>query len=86
MRTVVNWIPVIERPLTEEEHEIFGDDFISMLDGNLPYNGQSVLVSSIDGVDQTVFYDDEYRFFEAYEVGEILAWAPLPEPYTERRE
>ena len=85
MKTIVEWIPVVERPLTEEEHQIYGDDFISMLDGVLPNNGQLVLVSGTNGVDLTVFYDNEYKHFDAYEIGEVFAWAPSPEEYLERR-
>lgn len=76
------WIPVTERMMTEEEREVFGNDFELILDGELPNHGQSVLVTGIWGVDQTVYYDDEYRLFEGYEAGEVFAWSPLPKPYV----
>ena len=85
MGTIANWIPVMERPLTSEEKDIFGNDFTVMLDGILPKNGQEVLVSGKWGVDQTTFYNDEYGYFEGYEEGEVFAWAMLPNPYRKER-
>lgn len=56
--------------------------------GSLPEDGQAVLVSTIfDGVTVDVFYEDQDSgFFEDWDFDQVIAWAPLPEPYKKKEE
>ena len=76
------WIPVTYREATEEEREMYG--FEIMYDCELPEDGQEVLITSKYGiVDCTTYHDDYGSYFEYfYEVGMVIAWMPLPEPYA----
>ena len=82
-----NWIPIKIRSLTEEEKSFYqvpedAEELSWIYDCPLPESGQNVLVSTIYGIDVAPFYDDDGCYFECYEdEGEVLAWAPLPEPY-----
>ena len=86
------WIPVIVRPMTEEEKELYpellfeGDGAI--YDCPLPDDGQEVFITSKNGsVDITTFYTDCGNYFEDYEdYDEVVAWKPLimPDAYKER--
>lgn len=76
------WIPVVERPLTDEEREEYGEDIEFMYDCILPEDGQEVLVSTPYGVRQTRFFTDYGYYFEDYEdKGEVIAWMSLPTPF-----
>lgn len=56
--------------------------------GLLPEDGQAVLVSTIyEGVTTDVFCEDQDGgFFEDWDWPQVIAWAPLPEPYKPREE
>lgn len=76
------WIPVVERSLTDEEREEYGEDVGFMYDCILPEDGQEVLVSTPYGVRQTRFFTDYGYYFEDYEDrGEVIAWMELPTPF-----
>ena len=77
------WIEIKTRPLTEEEKELFGEDFTYLYDCELPNDGDEVLITTKYGyVAFSTFYNDDCAYFEGYEDdGEVVAWRPLPEPY-----
>lgn len=81
------WIPVKTRSLTEEEKKEM--PFCKfMYDCKLPEDGQEVLISLEDGqVTTDRLYMDGYGnyYFEIFcTVDEVVAWMPLPEPYSEQ--
>ncbi len=78
------WIPVVTRPLTDEEMETYAsENYEFMYNCPVPEDGQEVLITTKDGnVDKTVFYADCGMYFEGYEDGgDVTAWMPLPESY-----
>lgn len=85
------WIPVKTRPMTEEEKENYSEYLIEsdgfIYECPLPDDGQKVLITSKYGsVDKTTFYTDCGNYFENYEdYDEVIAWQPLPEPFTESK-
>lgn len=80
------WIPIIERPLTDEERKEYGAEIGFMYDCVLPEDSQDVLISTPYGVRQTTFYKDYGCYFENYEdEGDVVAWMPLPESYKCRK-
>ena len=88
------WIPIKTRPMTEEEKEHFSeyadsrcDDAYTMLDCPLPDDGQEVIVSSNGYVGTDIFCRDSTDgcYFEGYDIDDVDAWMPLPEPYKEER-
>ena len=83
----IQWIPIKTRPLTEEEREIFGDEYEFMYDCDLPKNGQDVLITHQNGkVYADTFYTYDSSYFETYcDEGEVIAWRPFPKPYTKLR-
>ena len=78
-----DWIPIKTRPLTEEEKIMYDCDI--MYDCPLPDDGQSVLITNrFYSVDVDTFYRDDGCYFEDNcDVGDVLAWMPLPDPYKE---
>ncbi|MBE5917629.1 MAG: hypothetical protein E7273_12415 [Pseudobutyrivibrio ruminis] len=78
------WNPVSIRPMTEEEEELYGDEYTLMWDCAVPEEEQTVLITTRFGtVVGTEFIDG---YFENYEdIGDVLAWMPLPKPYEEKR-
>ena len=78
------WIPIVTRPLTDEDRKEYGAEIESMYDCLLPKDSQDVLVTTPYGVRQTTFYTDYGCYFENYEdEGDVIAWMPLPQPYAE---
>lgn len=77
---IPTWNPVSTRPLTEEEKELYGDEYTLMWDCAVPEEEQTVLITTRFGtVTGTEFIDG---YFENYEdIGDVLAWMPLPAPY-----
>ena len=81
------WIPFTTRPQTDEEKEEY-PEWDSILDCELPDDGQRILVSvSVRGherVQYDEFYMDDGSYLDSgYEIGtEAVAWMPLPEPYN----
>ena len=88
------WIPLITRPMTEEETEHYFehtdmriDDTYIILDCPLPDDGQEVLVSWGGNVGIDVFIqDNEGCYFEGVDIDEVDAWMPLPQSYKAESE
>jgi len=85
------WIPFKARELTEEEKQEHPEcNFI--FDGQLPEDGQRILVSidvaGHERVQLDEFYEDDEIYLDSgYEIGEeAVAWMPLPNPYQEGSE
>lgn len=87
------WIPVKTRELTAEEVKEVNEKYDVDLDGDeawcicspLPADNQEVLITTKYGdVVLTEFcVDVDGCYFDGYEErGDVLAWMPLPEPYT----
>lgn len=83
------WIPLTQRPMTEEETEHYFeyadtriDDTYIILDCPLPDDGQEVWVSWGDMVGADVFRKDyDGCYFEGVDIDDVDAWMPLPKPY-----
>jgi hypothetical protein len=80
------WIPFKTRPLTKEEKEEY-PEWDSILDCELPEDGQEILVTIKNRNHEPVQYDEFYKddgcyLDSGYEIGtEATAWMPLPEPW-----
>lgn len=84
------WIPIKTRPMTEEEKEHYSEilersfeEVYTILDCTLPDDGQEVIVSSNGYVGMDIFCRDSTDgcYFEGYDIDDVDAWMPLPEPY-----
>ena len=79
------WIPLIKRPMTEEEREEYkgmtGITETMILNCPLPEDGEEVFVSYGGYVCVDTFHDDDGCYFEDVEIDEVEAWMPLPLPY-----
>lgn len=86
------WIPIVRRPMDEEETawalERFGAGAPeAIIVSQLPDDGQEVLVSDRRGVVSVdTYYDDAGCYFDGVDIDDVLAWMPMPMPYTEERE
>ena len=78
------WIPLTERPMTEEEREEY--EGIIILNCPLPEDGQEVLISYGGYVCIDTFHDDDGCYFENTEIDDVDAWMPLPLPYKTESE
>lgn len=85
-----HWIPIISRPLTDEEKEYyqdsFGCDFEAIdwiYDCPLPDDGQTVLITDrLGNVEVDTFCRDDGCYFECNcDADDVLAWMPLPAPF-----
>lgn len=89
------WIPVTSRPMDKEERKEWSDKLGYELDdeeaviySSLPDDGQEVLTCSKYGhIAMDIFCQDECGcyFDDNGEMDGIVAWMPLPEPYTEEK-
>ena len=82
------WIPIVTRPMTDEEKEYYTDleypiEFMMTYDCPMPDDGQEVLITTSTGyVTTDTYYIDEGGYFENYcDEGDVKAWQPLPKPY-----
>ena len=66
------WIPITTR-IDERGEEI--------LDCPLPDDCQEVLISYSGNVYIDTFWNDDLNYFEDFDIGDVDAWQPLPEPY-----
>ena len=84
------WIPLIKRPMTEEEREEYkgmtGITETMILNCPLPEDGEEVFVSYGGYVCVDTFHDDDGCYFEDVEIDEVEAWMPLPLPYKAESE
>ena len=84
----IQWNPIITRPLTEDEkkdfmHVLIDADDAFMYDCKMPEDGETVLITTKDGVVSTdTYYKDlEGCSFENFENDAVIAWAHFPKPY-----
>ena len=88
----MNWIPFVKRELTEEEQAMH-PDWCYILDGELPEDGQEILVSrpwnNAEGyiIELDTFIDngDTLYLDGAMDIENGMAWMPLPPPYMRRK-
>lgn len=80
------WIPIVTRKPTEEEKKDYfeqnGEELCFMIVSPMPNNRQEVLVSGGGCVAEDVFDEDFYNF-ENWDIQNVEAWMPLPDPYKE---
>ena len=80
----IEWIPVVIRPATDEEKEMYGATCARILDFRLPeYDEQEVLVTLKNGVVTTDYYYAEWIGLGCYDWDVVRAWAELPKGYGE---
>lgn len=78
-----SWIEITTRELTDEEREEY-PGFSFIFDCKIPEDGQEVLVSDGKYVWLDVFWNggtDGCGFEGNYDIGEGMAWMPLPPPH-----
>lgn len=84
LREQTRWIPMVRREPTDEEKEEYlaqnGEELCYILENEMPLNGQEVLVTNGEFVEEDVFDEDFYNF-ESNAIEDIDAWMPLPKPY-----
>ena len=86
MKTIneIEWIPVVIRPATDEEKEMYGDKCKTILDFRFPeYDKQEVLVTLKNGVVTTDYYDEDWQELELHDWTNVRAWAEMPKGYCE---
>jgi hypothetical protein len=86
--TICEWIPMTKRPMTEDEKEHYKEaleycDDAEVFDCKLPEYGEEVLITMNEWVTIDTFYRDftDGCAFEGYDIDDVEAWMPLPEPY-----
>ena len=80
----IEWIPVIIRPATDEEKEVYGASCETVLDFRLPeYDLQEVLITLKDGTVTTDYYDEDWLELECHTWDDLRAWAEMPKGYGE---
>ena len=88
-KTTAEWIKVSARTLTEEEMKDSESEADIKLECPLPEDGQEVLLTVNGRKGPSVVVDifcevTEYgSYFENWDWEDIIAWAPMPEPYRE---
>lgn len=84
------WLPIVSREMTEDEAKHYFnylgyriDEAYTILDCYLPEDGQEVLITVNGYVTTDTFVRDEGYgcYFEGYDIEDVTAWQPLPEPY-----
>ena len=85
------WIPLIKRPMTEEEREEYeertGIEETMLFNCPLPKDGEQVFVSYGDYVTIETFYEDGggVCYFDIGDIDKADAWMPLPAPFKPRK-
>ena len=81
------WIPLMWRETTDEDG-LDQREFPMISCGELPENGQGVLVTDGYHVWSDTFFDDCGLYLDSGNdlFGDVLAWMPLPEPCTAKVE
>lgn len=82
IESVQGWIPFTRRPMTEEEQKDY-PNCTFIFDCVLPDDGDEILVSNRRFVWMDVFCSDVDGCYldSGDDIGEDMAWMPLPEPY-----
>lgn len=85
------WIPIVSRPMDEDEREYYESHYqdysehdADILISELPEDGQEVLITTASGnVSTDTFCKDDVDgcYFENFDIEDVLAWMPFPEPY-----
>lgn len=80
------WIPFQVRELTDEEREEH-PDWGWIIDGDVPEDGQEILISRGDWVTTDTFIDEGECYLDGgWEIEKGMAWMPLPDPYKKEGE
>ena len=87
------WIPITYRPMTDEEKEHYSvqvgcdkEDLDTMLDCQLPDDGEEVLITVFGEVETDIFYRDvDGCSFENRDIDDVTAWMPKPKPYKAKK-
>jgi len=86
--TVCEWIPMTKRPMTDDEKEYYKEeleycDDAEIFDCKLPEDDEEVLITMNGWVTIDTFDRDftDGCSFEGYDIDDVKAWMPLPEPY-----
>lgn len=91
-KTTAEWIKVSARTLTEEEMKESESEAYIMLECPLPEDCQEVLLTvhgwNGPSVVVDMFCEDLEcgSYFENWDWEDIIAWAPMPEPYREEEQ
>lgn len=89
LKEVQKWIPIVIRKPTEEEKKDYfeqnHEELCYMIDSLMPNHGQEVLVTDGKSVTEDVF-DMDFWNFENWDIENVIAWMPLPEPYKAEME
>lgn len=82
-----SWIPITTRELTDEEKEEH-PDITFVWTCPIPDDAQDVLVFTSWGDIKIVTFCSEYMgsYFDEMDEDDVLAWMPLPEPYTKEEQ
>jgi|GEM_PF-2056640 hypothetical protein len=77
------WIPFKYRKMTDEEKESYSTDYDTILDCELPEEGQPILVSDGKSAWEDFFMrDGDLCYLDVTcDIEEGMAWMPMPEPY-----
>ena len=83
------WHVLSRRPMDEDERkewsERFGYDIEyddPFIYSNLPEDeGEVIICTHSAYVCTDIYYNDDGSYFDNYELDEVVAWMPLPEPY-----
>lgn len=78
IKPVTQWHKTETRPLTDEEKEVYGEEYTYIYDCKMPDDGQEVLVKTKWGIEKTTYHTDDGCYFEDYE-DDVIAWTELPE-------
>lgn len=78
-----SWVPITYREMTQEEKNEFTVEETKILNCPLPDDGEEVLITTeFRNVYMDVFHNENGDcYFEYYEIEDVRAWMPLPEPY-----
>lgn len=83
-----SWVPITYREMTQEEKNEFTVEGTKILNCPLPDDGEEVLITTeFRNVYMDVFHNENGDcYFECYEIEDVRAWMPLPQPYKAESE
>ena len=83
----IKWVEIkhkeIDNPTEFQKTMLVMNDgqALDIYDNEMPADRQCCMITTKSGdVDVDVFYHDDFQFFH-YKPDDVIAWAPLPEPY-----